>query len=136
MLEAFREATSSSLDVQLKILQSLPSLLQNYAGDLKGDLLAATLNVCTVLQSSKNGIVNNTAAATLQQLVVAVFDKVVAEDSTLIISKLWVLRSILILEQKSSFKYRQSLKPQANMGQCKYELRLLTPFESSMTCAF
>ncbi|EHL03145.1 putative protein MON2 [Glarea lozoyensis 74030] len=70
VLEAFREATSAGLDVQLKILQALPSLLQNYADDLKGELLAA----------SKNGIVNNTAAATLQQLVVSVFDKVVAED--------------------------------------------------------
>jgi len=33
------------------------------------------------LQASKNGIVNNTAAATLQKLVVSVFDKVVVEDS-------------------------------------------------------
>lgn len=81
VLDAFREATSASLDVQLKILQALPSLLQNYAYVLKGDLLAGTLNICSVLQASKNGIVNNTAAATLQQLVVAVFDKVVAEDS-------------------------------------------------------
>ena len=81
VLEAFREATSAGLDVQLKILQALPSLLQNYAEDIKGDLLAASLNICTILQASKNGIVNNTAAATLQQLVVSVFDKVVAEDS-------------------------------------------------------
>jgi hypothetical protein len=80
VLEAFREATPAGLDVQLKILQALPSLLQNYGDDLKGDLLAAALNICTILQSSKNGIVNNTAAATLQQLVVTVFDKVVAED--------------------------------------------------------
>ena len=81
VLEALREATAAGLDVQLKILQSLPSLLQNYADDLKGDLLAASLNICTILQASKNGIVNNTAAATLQQLVVSVFDKVVDEDS-------------------------------------------------------
>ncbi|KAG9230550.1 endosomal peripheral membrane protein-like protein [Amylocarpus encephaloides] len=80
VLEAFREATSAGLDVQLKILQALPSLLQNYAAELKGDLLAAALNNCTILQASKNGIVNNTAAATLQQLVVSVFDKVVEED--------------------------------------------------------
>jgi hypothetical protein len=82
VLEALREATSAGLDVQLKILQALPSLFQNYADDLKGELLAAALNICTILQASKNGIVNNTAAATLQQLVVSVFDKVVAEDST------------------------------------------------------
>ncbi|EKD15974.1 uncharacterized protein L3040_003411 [Drepanopeziza brunnea f. sp. 'multigermtubi'] len=80
VLDAFREATSAGLDVQLKILQALPSLLQNYAEDLKGDLIAASLNICTILQASKNAIVINTAAATLQQLVVSVFDKVVVED--------------------------------------------------------
>ncbi|GJC98889.1 endosomal peripheral membrane protein [Colletotrichum higginsianum] len=82
VLEALREATSAGLDVQLKILQALPSLLQNYATDLKGDLLITALNICFILQSSKNAIVNNTSAATLQQLVVSVFDKVVTEDST------------------------------------------------------
>ncbi|KAI6250451.1 hypothetical protein HI914_02033 [Erysiphe necator] len=82
VLEAFREASSAGLDVQLKILQALPFLLQNYADDLKGELVATTLNICTVLQSSKNGIVSNTAAATLQQLVVTVFDNVVAEDKS------------------------------------------------------
>lgn len=86
VLEALREATSAGLDVQLKILQALPSLLQNYADDLKGELLAAALNICTILQASKNGIVNNTAAATLQQLVVSVFDKIVAEDSMFYVS--------------------------------------------------
>ncbi|ROT43768.1 hypothetical protein SODALDRAFT_270010 [Sodiomyces alkalinus F11] len=80
VLEALREATSSGLDVQLKILQALPSLLQNYAHDVRGDLLITSLNICFILQTSKNAIVNNTSAATLQQLVVSVFDKVVSED--------------------------------------------------------
>ncbi|KAL0943017.1 endosomal peripheral membrane protein [Colletotrichum truncatum] len=82
VLEALREATSAGLDVQLKILQALPSLLQNFATDLKGDLLITALNICFILQTSKNAIVNNTSAATLQQLVVSVFDKVVAEDKS------------------------------------------------------
>ncbi len=81
ILEALQQATSAGLDVQLKILQALPSLLSNYAVDLKGELLFTSLNICFILQSSKNAIVNNTSAATLQQLVVSVFDKVVAEDS-------------------------------------------------------
>ena len=82
VLEALQQATvGAGLDVQLKILQALPSLLQNYASDVKGELLVAALNVCFVLQGSKNAIVNNTSAATLQQLVVSVFDKVVVEDS-------------------------------------------------------
>lgn len=82
VLEALMQAASAGLDVQLKILQALPSLLQNYSSDLQGDLLVTTLNVCFTLQSSKNAIVNNTSAATLQQLVVSVFDKVVSEDSS------------------------------------------------------
>jgi hypothetical protein len=82
VLEALREATSNGLDVQLKILQALPTLLQNYASDIKGDLLVTALNICFILQTSKNGIVSNTSAATLQQLVVSVFDKVVTEDRT------------------------------------------------------
>lgn len=81
VLEALMQASSAGLDVQLKILQALPSLLQNYSADLNGNLLVTALNICFILQSSKNAIVNNTSAATLQQLVVSVFDKVVAEDS-------------------------------------------------------
>lgn len=80
VLEALQQATSAGLDVQLKILQALPSLLANYADDLQGELLVTALNICFILQSSKNAIVNNTSAATLQQLVVSVFDKVVTED--------------------------------------------------------
>lgn len=80
VLEALMQATSAGLDVQLKILQALPSLLQNYASDLQGNLLVTALNICFTLQSSKNAIVSHTSAATLQQLVVSVFDKVVAED--------------------------------------------------------
>lgn len=91
VLEALMQASSAGLDVQLKILQALPSLLQNYASDLKGNLLVTALNICFVLQGSKNAIVNNTAAATLQQLVVTVFDKVLAEDSKLL--RLFILSS-------------------------------------------
>ncbi|KJZ74626.1 hypothetical protein HIM_05976 [Hirsutella minnesotensis 3608] len=80
VLEALMQASSAGLDVQLKILQALPSLLQNFSSDIRGDLLVTALNICFILQSSKNAIVNNTAAATLQQLVVSVFDKVVTED--------------------------------------------------------
>jgi len=82
VLEALQQATSAGLDVQLKILQALPSLLSNYATDVKGELLVTALNICFILQSSKNAIVNNTSSATLQQLVVSVFDKVIAEDKS------------------------------------------------------
>jgi hypothetical protein len=64
----------------LKTLQALPSLLQNYAEDLKGDLLSGALEVCSSLQSAKVQTVSGVAAATLQQLVTTVFEKVATED--------------------------------------------------------
>ena len=66
------------LDIQLKILQALPSLLQNYA--LTGTLLAVALHTCFLLHGSKTAVVSNTAAATLQQAVVSILGKVAQED--------------------------------------------------------
>ncbi|ORX95407.1 hypothetical protein BCR34DRAFT_195837 [Clohesyomyces aquaticus] len=80
VLEAFKDSVSLSNDVQLKILQALPSLLQNYPAEIRGDLLSTTLQICSALQNAKNFAVSNTAAATLQQLVIAVFDRVAVED--------------------------------------------------------
>lgn len=79
-LEALNACTDLGLDSQLKILQALPSLLQNYADDLKGDLLSGALEVCSSLQSAKAQTVSGVAAATLQQLVTTVFERVSNED--------------------------------------------------------
>ena len=54
--------------------------MQNYASQLTGDLLVTALHVCFLLLGSKTAVVSNTAAATLQQLVVTVLGKVVLED--------------------------------------------------------
>lgn len=75
LLDAFQDAVSTGYEPQLKILQTLPSLLQLYASDIHGDLLARTLEICVALQSCKNPIVSNTAAATFQQLIASVFDQ-------------------------------------------------------------
>ncbi|KAI5819735.1 hypothetical protein BZA77DRAFT_303393 [Pyronema omphalodes] len=80
VLEAFREAATLGVEIQLKILQVLPPLLQNYPDELQGSLLSEALLVCAILQGSKMGVVNNTAAATLSQIVISIFDKVVTED--------------------------------------------------------
>jgi hypothetical protein len=66
----------------LKILQALPSLLQNYAAEIRGELLSTVLQICSELQNAKNFAVSNTAAATLQQLMSTVFDRVASEDGT------------------------------------------------------
>lgn len=79
-MQAFDSCTDLGLDVQLKILQALPSLLQNYGDDLQGELLSTALRVCSSLQNAKASTVSGVATATLQQLVNSVFDKVVEED--------------------------------------------------------
>ncbi|KAF1930817.1 uncharacterized protein M421DRAFT_99412 [Didymella exigua CBS 183.55] len=80
ILEAFRQSATSSLDIQLKVLQALPSLLQNYPSEVRGELLSTVLQICSGLQITKNPAVSNTAAATLQQLIIAIFDRVTVED--------------------------------------------------------
>lgn len=69
-------------EVQLKILQALPPMLQNYPSDLRGDAIGKMLLICSELQGSKAGVVHGTATATLQQLVVAMYEKVTAEDGS------------------------------------------------------
>ncbi|EWC48390.1 hypothetical protein DRE_02159 [Drechslerella stenobrocha 248] len=80
VLDVFRDAVTLGPDIQLKILQALPSLLQNYASNISGKRLEETLAICSSLQGTKIAVVNSTAAATLQQLIVSVFDKVSQED--------------------------------------------------------
>ncbi|KAJ8108667.1 hypothetical protein OPT61_g8014 [Boeremia exigua] len=80
VLEAFRQSATSGHDVQLKILQALPSLLHNYPTEIRGELLSTVLQICSGLQNIKSPAVSNTAAATLQQLVIAIFDRVAIED--------------------------------------------------------
>ncbi|KAI9782061.1 MAG: hypothetical protein M1816_002002 [Peltula sp. TS41687] len=80
VLDALDGVTLQAADVQLKILQILPAISQNYRDELKGDLIGKALLLCSKLQGSKVAVIKSTASATLQQLVVAVFDKVVAED--------------------------------------------------------
>jgi hypothetical protein len=79
-VEAFHACTDLGFDIQLKVLQALPSLVQNYSDDLKGDLLSGALQVCSSLQAAKVQTVSGVAAATLQQLVTTVFERVAAED--------------------------------------------------------
>ena len=81
VVDAFQEVTSYGLDIQLKILQTLPSLLQIYTEDVEGGLLAAILGVCGDLQDNKAAVVSSTATATFQQLITTVYEKVTHEDT-------------------------------------------------------
>ncbi|KAL8995131.1 MAG: hypothetical protein Q9169_005074 [Polycauliona sp. 2 TL-2023] len=71
---------AADLDIQLKVLQALPSLLQNYAKSLKGRLLILAFQVCFSLHGSRTAVVSNTAAASLQQFLAFTFENVVVVD--------------------------------------------------------
>ncbi|ETI22028.1 hypothetical protein G647_06098 [Cladophialophora carrionii CBS 160.54] len=82
VLDAFQDAIGAGYEPQLKVLQTLPSLLQLYVDDIRGEILARILELCAVLQSSKTAVVSNTAAATFQQLVSTVFENGERKDRT------------------------------------------------------
>lgn len=77
VLGALEEATHLGVEIQLKILQCLPTLMANYTKVLQQQNLSALLAICSALKApNKPPVVANSAAATLQQLIVSVFDKV------------------------------------------------------------
>ncbi|KAI7900381.1 uncharacterized protein BX663DRAFT_517389 [Cokeromyces recurvatus] len=79
VLRTLTDISVHGVEIQLKILQTVLPLLNNYRS-VHDDILAEALLICFRLQDSKTVVVNNTAAATLRQLVIFVFDKVVKED--------------------------------------------------------
>ncbi|PWY98795.1 hypothetical protein BCV70DRAFT_232833 [Testicularia cyperi] len=76
-------AARTDVDVQLKILQIASALLSSYPS-IHDQYLADTLMLGFRLQEgSKVAVVSSTAAATLRQSVMSVFDKVKDEDAVL-----------------------------------------------------
>ncbi|KAJ2616995.1 Endocytosis and vacuole integrity protein, partial [Coemansia sp. RSA 1804] len=71
------------VDIQVKVLQMVLPLVSRYSGDVYGETLVEAFHTCISLQRSRDPIVSNTAAAMLRQIVVSVFDRVVAEDREL-----------------------------------------------------
>lgn len=69
LLKSLHEASHLAIDIQLKILQCLPSLMQIYNSYIVKDLLLNLLAICSSLTSNnKSTVVINTASATLQQV--------------------------------------------------------------------
>jgi hypothetical protein len=81
VLDAIRDCSTLSQDVQLKVLQTLPTILQNYANDVRGGLLFSLLQTCSILQTSKTAAVSSTAAATFQQVLSTLFEELQREDA-------------------------------------------------------
>lgn len=70
----------ADVDVQLKILQTVSALLLTYEG-VTSKLLSRALMLCfSLYEHSRVAVVSSTAAATLRQNIMTVFDKVHKED--------------------------------------------------------
>ncbi|RUP49611.1 guanine nucleotide exchange factor in Golgi transport N-terminal-domain-containing protein, partial [Jimgerdemannia flammicorona] len=80
ILRTLNDVIVHGVEIQLKILQTVLPLLTNY-DSVHDEVLAEALLICFRLQDSKIVVVNNTAAATLRQLVIFTFDKVAKEDN-------------------------------------------------------
>ncbi|KAI0795954.1 hypothetical protein C8Q75DRAFT_791099 [Abortiporus biennis] len=79
IITTMTDCMNQGVDIQLRILQTLLSLITNFPA-IHGDLLGDALLLCFKLQESRIAVVSSTAAATLRQLVMFVVDKVVDED--------------------------------------------------------
>ncbi|KAI0354523.1 hypothetical protein OH77DRAFT_1548844 [Trametes cingulata] len=79
IISTMGDCMNQGVDIQLRILQTLLSLITNFPA-VHGQLLGDALLLCFRLQESRIAVVSSTAAATLRQLVMFVVDKVVDED--------------------------------------------------------
>lgn len=80
VVQALRSVSNQGVESQLKILQVLPTLLSSASEHVHRSKLFDCLLLCFKLQESKVGVVSSTAAATLRQMVIILFEGVVEED--------------------------------------------------------
>ncbi|KAG1830966.1 hypothetical protein DFJ58DRAFT_918292 [Suillus subalutaceus] len=79
IVSTMNDAMSQGVDIQLRILQTLVSLITDFPS-IHGELLGEALLLCFKLQDSRIAVVSSTAAATLRQLVMIIFGKMFNED--------------------------------------------------------
>ncbi|ORX76084.1 hypothetical protein BCR32DRAFT_271491 [Anaeromyces robustus] len=79
IINILKDSLSAGFEIQLKVLQVLLSFFTVFT-EVYGDDLYNALFICIDINNSKNPIVTNTATATLNQLIVSIFEKVSKED--------------------------------------------------------
>lgn len=88
LLQSFykNDANSLPLDCQLKILQTIPALMQNYK--IHGQNFLLLVAILCLLMNSGSSALSNTASATIQQVFSSLFDKLKehkkGEDTTMV----------------------------------------------------
>ncbi|ODV91740.1 hypothetical protein CANCADRAFT_75413 [Tortispora caseinolytica NRRL Y-17796] len=85
-LDALQEALQSAASVGsaedlLKVIQTLPPLLENYPDHSTDTYLGKLFRICIAALRLKSSVVRSTANATIQQMVMLVFDRVTPADT-------------------------------------------------------
>lgn len=76
VVDALLNASNSTPEVQIKLLQLLPIFMQMYAFRINDDILCDTLFICSNLQSvNRSPVIINTSQATFSQMLNIVFEK-------------------------------------------------------------
>lgn len=82
VVEGLNEASNTGEDIQVKLLQLLPSFCQLYAFRINDEILSRLLFICSNLQgANKTPVIVNTAQATFSQLLDIAFDKIDSKAS-------------------------------------------------------
>ncbi|WVW80931.1 hypothetical protein I302_102922 [Kwoniella bestiolae CBS 10118] len=81
VLQTLSSVANQAVDIQLKILQTLLSIL-TYNKDVHDEVLGNALLLCFKLQDSRVSVVSSTAAATLRQAVMLIFDRLSLPSSS------------------------------------------------------
>ncbi|WWC72496.1 uncharacterized protein I206_106458 [Kwoniella pini CBS 10737] len=80
VLQTLASVANQAVDIQLKLLQTLLSILTHNT-DVHEEVLGNALLLCFKLQDSRVSVVSSTAAATLRQAVMLVFDRLAAPEA-------------------------------------------------------
>ncbi|CAK8698239.1 unnamed protein product [Clavelina lepadiformis] len=68
-------------ELQLRLLQTVIVLVTSKSSELKGQSLSKAIVLCFRLHFTKNEVTNNTAEATVRQVISMIFERVVEEDT-------------------------------------------------------
>ncbi|ORX41097.1 guanine nucleotide exchange factor in Golgi transport N-terminal-domain-containing protein [Kockovaella imperatae] len=81
VFESLSSVANQAVDIQLKILQTILSIL-SHDSDVHNEVLGNALLICFKLQDSRVSVVSSTAAASLRQAVMVIFDRIAKDTST------------------------------------------------------
>ncbi|CDZ97552.1 Uncharacterized conserved protein [Phaffia rhodozyma] len=80
VIQSLASVVNQGVDIQLKVLQTILVILTT--AKIHGSLLGEAFRICFELRGSRMPVVSSTAAASLRQGVMVIFDKISLEDTS------------------------------------------------------